>query len=156
MSKTHFGHRQYTEAVIFADSAVIWCLVSILSETTCTRLNSGSFQKSENWRWGGNHWDGGPAGCTSWPQGRGGFSLKHVSSHAAKRLTANKARALITDDVTQFAPRNKKEEVCRDKIRQTRTRAGSQCSRISRVTFTWVTKETNEGSGKGFVHRCHL
>lgn len=34
MSKTHFRHRQYTQAVIFADSAVIWCLVSILSETT--------------------------------------------------------------------------------------------------------------------------
>lgn len=85
-----------------------------------------------------------------------GGSLKQVSSQAAKRLTANKARVLITDDVTQFAPRNKKEEVCRDKIRQTRTRAGSQCTGISRVTFTWLTKETNEGSGKGFAHRRHL
>lgn len=34
MNKTYFGHHQYTEAAIFADSAVIWCLVSILSQTT--------------------------------------------------------------------------------------------------------------------------
>lgn len=34
MNKTYFGHRQYPEAAMFADSAVIWCLVSILSQTT--------------------------------------------------------------------------------------------------------------------------
>lgn len=34
MNKTYFGHHQYTEAAIFSDSAVIWCLVSILSQTT--------------------------------------------------------------------------------------------------------------------------
>lgn len=157
MNKTYFGHHQYTEAAIFADSAVIWCLISILSQTTSINvahnITLGVFRSHKTVLHaaesaGGNS---GMEAILAILQDLGGPQLNTSGAPISllkqqKRLTANTAWVLITDDVAKFAARNKKEEgVCRDKIRQTRTRAG--CSQISWVTSTWVTKGTNEGSG---------
>lgn len=143
---------------LFADSAVIWCLVSILSQTTsmnvALNITLGVFRSHKTVLHAAES-AGGNFGIEAFLAILQDLGGPHLNTSVApmsllkqqKRLTANRAWVLITDDVAKFAARNKKEGVCRDKIRQTRTRAGNRCSQISRVTSTWVTNGTNECSG---------
>lgn len=97
MNKTYSGHHQYTEAAIVADSAVIWCPVSILSQTTSmnvalnTTLEVFSSRKSVFHAAEGAGDIIGMEAPLAVLQDLGGSSLKHercsnVSPQAAKKI----------------------------------------------------------------------